>query len=202
MPLMMPPVPRTLRKGPAWQIAELFPDQGDWDQEDYLLLNGMTNRFVELVDGRIEVLEMPTKSHQKRARILADAIDAFCQRANISGETVMGAYPVRTIAGRYREPDVLFAFDPERLGEDFGEKPDLVAEVVSSDRGRDLIKKRREYAAAGIPEYWIIDPEKRRVIVLTLKGGKYVPLGEYGPNDRAASKVLKGFDIDAGLLLA
>src|SRR5689334_21203383 len=132
--MTMPQVPRTLRKGPAWEIAELFPEQGDWDEDEYLILNQMTNRFVELVDGRIEVLEMPTKSHQIRARVLADAIDAFCQQAKMPGETVMGAYPVRTTPVRYREPDLVFAFDPARLGEDFGEKPDLLAEVVSKDR--------------------------------------------------------------------
>src|SRR6266700_3168791 len=103
MPLMMPPVPRTLRKGPAWQIAELFPDQGDWDEQDYLLLNGMTNRFVELVDGRVEVLEMPKKSHQLRAAELRDAIKAFCKPRSL-GQVILGPYPVRTIPGRYREP--------------------------------------------------------------------------------------------------
>lgn len=49
----------------------------------------------------------------------------------------------------------------------------LVMEVVSGgpqDRKRDLVIKRAEYAAAGIPEYWIVDPESRRITVLTLVG--------------------------------
>ena len=37
---------------------------------------------------------------------------------------------------------------------------DLVIEVVSpDDPDLDLVVKRQEYAQAGIPEYWIVDPE-------------------------------------------
>ena len=35
--------------------------------------------------------------------------------------------------------------------------PDIVVEVLSSDRNRDLVRKRQAYAEAGIPEYWIVD---------------------------------------------
>jgi Uma2 family endonuclease len=115
---------------------------------------------------------------------------------------VHGAYPVRIAAGRFREPDVVFAFDPERLGEDYAEKPDLVAEVVSKDRRRDLVEKRRDYAKAGIAEYWIIDQEKQQVTVLALRAGKYVVFGEFKINERAASRVLKRFEIDVRKLVA
>ena len=47
---------------PAWDIARLFPPQGQWSEEDYFALD--TNRLVELSDGFIEVLPMPTMVHQ------------------------------------------------------------------------------------------------------------------------------------------
>jgi Uma2 family endonuclease len=202
MSIVTPPIPPTLEEGPAWEIARLFPHQGHWDEGDYLTLNQMTNHFVEMVDGRVEVLEMPGKEHQKRARRFADALDAFCAREGVVGETVLAPYPVRVSRLRFREPDVVFAFDSRRLGNDFGEKPDLVVEVVSQDRERDLVKKRRDYAAAQIPEYWIVDPQEKRVLVLALKNGKYTTHGEYGQKDRAESKIVKGFEIDAAQLLA
>lgn len=202
MSIESPMIPIALEKGPAWEVARLFPEQGHWDEGDFLSLNQLTNNLIELVDGRIEILEMPTKKHQKRARRLADAIDAFCEENNIEGETVLAAYPVRVAAGRFREPDVVFAFDPERLGEDYAEKPDLVAEVVSKDRRRDLVEKRRDYAKAGIAEYWMIDQEKQQVTVLALRAGKYVVSGEFKMNQRAASRVLKGFEIDVRKLIA
>jgi Uma2 family endonuclease len=197
MSIEAPMIPPILEKGPAWEVARLFPDQGHWDEGDFLALNQLTNNLVELVNGRVEVLEMPTKSHQKRSVRLGRAIEDFCARSGIEGEVVLAAYPVRVAAGRFREPNVVFAFDPERLGEDFAQKPDLVAEVVSKDRRRDLIEKRRDYAKAGIAEYWIIDPEKSRVIVLGLRGKQYVVLGEFSASDDARSRILKGFTISA-----
>ncbi len=50
-------------------------------------------------------------------------------------------------------------------------EPVLVVEVVSPGQAsaeRDYQDKRAQYQARGIPEYWLIDPERRIVIVLTL----------------------------------
>jgi Uma2 family endonuclease len=48
----------------------------------------------------------------------------------------------------------------------------LAVEVLSpTSRGRDLLVKRHEYAAAGIPDYWIVDREHRRLTVLSLDEG-------------------------------
>lgn len=54
--------------------------------------------------------------------------------------------------------------------------PALVVEVVSpgkANEDRDYRYKRSEYAARGIPEYWIVDPGKAQVTVLTLVDGLY-----------------------------
>ncbi|MBI3463073.1 MAG: Uma2 family endonuclease, partial [Planctomycetes bacterium] len=74
----------------------------------------------------------------------------------------------------------------------------LVMEVVSEgaeSRKRDLETKRREYAAAGIPEYWIVDPEEQKVTVLTLDGGTYRVHGEFRPGETATSVLLRGFAV-------
>jgi hypothetical protein len=47
---------------PVWEIARLFPVQGEWTAEEYLALD--TNHFVEFSDGYIEFLPMPTVAHQ------------------------------------------------------------------------------------------------------------------------------------------
>jgi Uma2 family endonuclease len=57
--------------------------------------------------------------------------------------------------------------------------PSLVIEIVSpgqpgtANYDRDYVEKRREYAERGIPEYWLIDPQRQVVLVLTLWNGKY-----------------------------
>jgi len=45
---------------PAWAIAQLFPAQGHWTEGKFLSFTESLNQLVELVDGSIEVLEMPT----------------------------------------------------------------------------------------------------------------------------------------------
>ena len=52
--------------------------------------------------------------------------------------------------------------------------PILVVEIVSPNEAvTDYRDKRLEYAAKGIPEYWIVDALKNRVTILTLVGGVY-----------------------------
>ncbi len=59
---------------------------------------------------------------------------------------------------------------------------DLVMEVVSpDDPDRDTETKRKEYARAGIREYWIIDPRDQSILVLVLEGKRYT---EHGGSSR------------------
>lgn len=74
---------------------------------------------------------------------------------------------------------------------------DLVAEIVSPDRPeRDLVDKRADYAEAGIPEYWIVDPRHDTVTVLTLAAGAYVEHAVYSRGDTATSPLLDGLAVD------
>ena len=49
-----------------------------------------------------------------------------------------------------------------------GGPPDIVVEVLSSNRHVDLVRKRELYAAAGVPEYWILDGEADALTALEL----------------------------------
>jgi Uma2 family endonuclease len=84
-----------------------------------------------------------------------------------------------------------------RSGEAYCEQPDLVVEIVSPDhRAHDWEVKRREYAQAGIPEYWIVDPQTKTVTVLTLADKSYRVHGEYRSGETAESVLLSGFRVD------
>ncbi len=79
------------------------------------------------------------------------------------------------------------------------EKADLVIEVVSEkNRPHDIKTKRIEYALAGIPEYWIIDPEEELITVLVLKSRQkiYAEFGTFRKGQRPMSKLLRGFTVD------
>jgi len=59
-----------------------------------------------------------------------------------------------------------------------------------------LIDKRADYAAAGIPEYWIIDPRDQTVLILGLLDGSYQELNAGTRAEVASSRLLDGFQID------
>jgi Uma2 family endonuclease len=84
--------------------------------------------------------------------------------------------------------------------------PALVVEIVSpggqgSDNyQRDYIDKRREYAARGIPEYWLVDPSRAVVIVMRLEDGGYVEKTFEG-SDRVISPTFPTLELTAEQIL-
>jgi Uma2 family endonuclease len=192
-----PTIPTSRRGEPAWELAMLFPDQGEWTEEEYLALD--TNRLIELSDGCLEFLPMPTIFHQLIAKFLFGVLNSFVV-AHTSGEVLFAPLPVYLWKSKFREPDLVF-LKPERLANLYRGQPrsaDLVMEVVSEgaeDRERDLVIKREEYAQAGIAEYWIVDPQEQQITVLTLEGNAYRVHGQFGLADRATSVLLPGFSV-------
>ncbi|MBW4660487.1 MAG: Uma2 family endonuclease [Drouetiella hepatica Uher 2000/2452] len=79
--------------------------------------------------------------------------------------------------------------------------PRLIAEVVSpgkTNRDRDYIHKRAQYAAIGVPEYWLIDPVAQTVMVLSLEGEDYREIGVFSGEDAIASLEFTELKLTAG----
>ena len=178
----------------TWEIARLFPRQGQWTKAEYLALN--TNHLVELSNGCLEFLPMPTHFHQLIVAFLYRVLDAFTQK-HAPGIVLFASLPVELWPGQIREPDILYmkAENAHRI-QDYWQGADLVMEVVSpSNAEHDLRTKRQEYAQAGIPEYWIIDVPRRHILVLTLDGSTYRVHGDFGAGAPATSVLLPGFAV-------
>ena len=110
---------------------------------------------------------------------------------------------VQLWSGKFRDPDIVFmaAEHADRLGEQYWRGTDLVMEVVSpDDPQRDRVTKRREYAQAGIPEYWIVDPADASITVLSLRGSEYALHGKFVSGETATSVLLDGFAVDVAAL--
>lgn len=66
--------------------------------------------------------------------------------------------------------------------------PDWVCEILSpSSAARDRVAKRHLYARAGVPHYWLIDPDLRVLEALSLRDGMWVETGVY--DDTAAARI-------------
>jgi Uma2 family endonuclease len=184
---------------PVWDIALWYPLQGDWTEEMFLELdNDSEPRLMELNDGFLEVLPMPDMVHQDIAQFLLESLQDFIRVLQI-GRVYIAPLPVKLWAKQLREPDVVF-LKTSRI-KDKRKPPkgaDLVMEVVSRGadaRKRDLTEKRRVYAKARIPEYWIVDPKTKRITVLTLSARSYKVHGVFKEGTDATSKLLKGFKV-------
>ncbi len=180
-------------------LVEAVLPQGCWSDEDYLWLTDRTRRLVELTDGYLEILPMPSRGHQRILAFLYSAFDAFLQPAG--GEVLFAPLRLRIRQGKFREPDLLLVRNAEdaRSGDRFWTGADAVVEVVSPDGPeRDLVHKRDDYAEAAIPEYWVVDPRTETVTVFKLEDGRYVESGVYDRQARATSATLPGFGVEVG----
>ena len=180
----------------TWEIAQLFPAQGHWSEEEYLSLD--TNHLIELSKGQLEVLPLPTFSHQRLVAFLYRLL-LGCVEDRGLGVVMFAPLRIQLGHGKFTEPDLVFmaAEHADRLGEQFWRGADLVMEIVSpDDPERDKVTKRREYAQSGIPEYWIVDPTEASITVLTLQGQEYALHGEFAAGEAASSVLLEGFKVD------
>lgn len=150
--------------------------------EDYLDYDDGTDRRYELVNG--ELIELPAESDLNVQIagflfvMLAQIIPYYLLRRGTEIEVKS-----RSVTSRY--PDLILLTEELSAVLDGKSRsvitldlptPALVVEVVSpgeSNRERDYVDKRREYAVRGVPEYWLIDPEIGLVTVLTLDRGAY-----------------------------
>jgi Uma2 family endonuclease len=175
----------------------LEPLQGSWTEEQYLKLTNQTNHLIEFTDGVIEVLPMPTRDHQVILAFLYELLLLWLRPQG--GKVLFAPLRVHVRPGKFREPDVLVlqnAQDPRNQNA-YWLGADLVIEIVSpDDPERDTVEKVADYAEAGIPEYWIVNPLNETITVLMLAGTMYTEHGVFQRGDHATSKLLNGFSVN------
>ncbi|PWU17251.1 MAG: hypothetical protein C5B50_11705 [Verrucomicrobia bacterium] len=115
-----------------------------------------------------------------------------------NGEILFAPHPIRLRPGKYREPDAMIwrSEHKDRMGERESGPPDVVVEIISpGNEPHDIETKFREYAQAGIPEYWIVQPAARAISIYSLQDRAYRQAGHFVSGQLASSRVLAGFDI-------
>ena len=132
---------------------------------------------AEWVDGRVFVMTPSTPDHWRLTRFLSAILQAYAEDRGL-GEVFGEPLTMRTNVRTGREPDLFFvaAENADRVKGAFFDGPaELVIEVVSREsRTRDHQEKFSEYERAGVREYWLIDPERKRVNAYRLTdGGRY-----------------------------
>jgi Uma2 family endonuclease len=131
----------------------------------------------ELLDGHLVEIEVPTRTHERIVALLIAFLSHWGWSRN-AGEVLASGYKIRIDDRRGTMPDVQF-YRRGNLprGQDKGlenGRPDLVVEVISpSSRSKDSVQKLHDYAAIGVPEFWLIDPEACTLERLIFRDGVY-----------------------------
>lgn len=157
--------------------------------EDYLLFPEDDDLRHELIEGEHEVTPAPGRRHQQVLQRLNRVLDGFVNARGL-GEVYFAPFEVKLSNWNALQPDLLFV--SRARAEAFTDRgidgpPDLVVEVLSpSTRKRDQTRKLAVYEKHAVPEYWIVDHERRRVLVYRLRGERYDP-----PEDLVAPAVVR-----------
>ncbi len=164
--------------------------------EEYLVYEDGTDTKYELIDG--ELVEMPPESDRNNLISLYLLVEFF---KFVPIKLIRHKDTEIVVTGnrtRVRFPDLMILTE-ELFGAIDGRRatitqdmppPALVVEVVSPGKvneDRDYRYKRSEYAARGIPEYWIVDPSQAKVTVLIWVDGLYEEAVFQGSNAIAST---------------
>lgn len=175
--------------------------------EEYLAYDDGTENLYELFNG--ELIEVPPESGFN-VEIATLLLLEFARRTGY--RQVRGHGLELEVRGepRNRYPDLTVIHEEQieplrrrnTLRISMG-PPMLVVEIVSPgevQRNRDYVAKRSQYQDLGIPEYWIVDPQKATVLVLALREGGYGEAVTFRGEDELRSLQLGSLNVTAQAL--
>lgn len=178
--------------------------------EEYLTYDDGTDTQYELVDGKL--VEMPPESDANNdiaRRLFVELLKHICFNLIAYKDTEI---EVSGRTARCRLPDLLVHTEESKAALKEEKRatitrdmppPALVIEIVSpgaTNRARDYRYKRTEYAARGISEYWIVDPQERQITVCQWTDGLYEDTVFRG-SDRVQSDVVPAFALTVNEIL-
>ena len=157
------------------------------------------NVRAEIIDGELVMLAQPAQKHQEVLGELFVKLHSFMKGKHC--KIFPAPFGVRLLNEKDTalEPDIVVVCDKNKLdGKVCNGAPDLVVEILSPSTARhDRIVKFRLYQEAGVPEYWIVDPDAGLLQACVLENGKYT-VRMYDKDDVALVYVLEGCEINLG----
>ncbi|MEO7135781.1 MAG: Uma2 family endonuclease [Vicinamibacterales bacterium] len=141
--------------------------------DDYAAIpsNGQT---YQIVDGKVYVTPAPSPFHQRASKRLQRQLEAYFED---TGRAEVFNAPIDLILTNHdvTQPDLVVVEASSITRRGIEAPPLLVVEVLSpSTESFDRQVKGRRFAALGVPSYWILDPDARRLECFRNEGGRYV----------------------------
>ena len=152
---------------------------------------------AELIDGQMYMMAPPTRKHQQILLSLSRKIADYIDKEGGSCEVDIAPFAVFLSEDNksYVEPDISVICSSDKLT-DRGcvGAPDWIIEIVSpGSRRMDYFTKLFKYRTAGVREYWIVDPEKNRILVYNFESED---TGDYSFSDTVKAGLYDDLTID------
>ena len=148
--------------------------------EEYLTYNDETDNKYELVNGELKLMPTASGFHALILHFIFKILEQEIDKIKQQWKVMPGTVGVRTANNKSRIPDLVILSETQcqeirEMSTAVLESPPLLAvEIVSPNNADDDYRyKRSEYAVREIPEYWIIDPDHKKVSILLLVSGFY-----------------------------
>lgn len=152
---------------------------------------------AELIDGQIYYMAPLTRTHQRISGEIFAIIREYINTNNGSCEVDIAPFAVflNKDDTNYVEPDISVICDPHKLTDKgCSGAPDWIIEIVSpGSRRMDYFTKLFKYRNAGVREYWIVDPEKDRILVYNFDSEN---TGDYTFSDSVKAGIYDDFYIN------
>jgi Uma2 family endonuclease len=191
----------TLKIGPADDGRAMSLD--DFDRAE-----GEGGYLYELSRGIVTVVDVPQPRHLEQinaarkqfvANDVANPGRVYCVGGGAESKILIAALESE------RHPDItIYRTPPPKRGADVWWEwvPEIVVEIVSpSSRRCDYREKPDEYLRFGVREYWILDADKRELLVLKRSRGRWVER-VVRPPALSRTRLLPGFVCDCGAVFA
>lgn len=177
-------------------VASLYqagePPEGGYTLEDYYELP--REKRMELIDGVLYDMAAPSIVHQVLLGELLFQLSVYIKEKG--GSCIPAVSPLDVQLDRDErtmvQPDLIILCDHDKLRESvvYG-APDFVTEILSpATRRRDMCLKLAKYAGAGVREYWMIDPDREKIVVYDLERDELPQV--YGFRDQVPVAVFAG----------
>jgi Uma2 family endonuclease len=157
--------------------------------------------LYELSRGVIIVSDVPDPRHLAQVDEITQQLADYRRRHHGVIHRVAGGSDCKILLRDLeseRHPDIaVYKTPPPRNGDLWASwKPELVIEVVSpGSEERDYVWKRGEYLDFGVREYWIVDHQRREVLVLRRRGPQWTER-IVTDSERCTTRSLPGFELD------
>lgn len=169
-----------------------------YTEEDYY--NLPENVRAELIDGQIYYMSAPGRIHQEILNFMNTEINIYLRSKKGPCKVYPAPFAVELFEDDNKtvvEPDISVICDPNKLtNRGCTGAPDWIVEIISpSTASRDYIYKLNLYANAGVREYWIVDPNSKKILVYYLQESGF-KMDAYTFQDKINANIYVDLQID------